>query len=236
MSQLLSLQLSRTRALIVAGCLVVAGISLFAAGTIAGLLMASSSVKELSASLEEAKASLAALPANKSNVPAAESSSAAPAGTVLNPASANSDSTATVAPVNPTLVSAAPASGLTSQQQTASAAPGSPAVAAPASNAARDPSGTGGGLSAALPAAETNYTIPLAVKVCSFTGKASAENMIAALAAKGYHASLGHFAGAGGRSWYVVKLGPYTEWDTASNVASRVAIAENVRPEIGPMR
>ena len=60
--------------------------------------------------------------------------------------------------------------------------------------------------------------------------------MITALAAKGYRASLGHSSSANGRTWYVVKLGPYKEWNTASNVAARVAIAENVRPVIGPMR
>jgi cell division protein FtsN len=78
--------------------------------------------------------------------------------------------------------------------------------------------------------------IPLFIKVCSFVGKTGAEEMVAALAAKGYHASLVHSVGAQDRTWYVVRLGPYTEWNSAAEVAARVAIAENVRPEIGPMR
>jgi cell division protein FtsN len=85
-------------------------------------------------------------------------------------------------------------------------------------------------------ASDSTFAIPLAIKVCSFSAKASAEAMVAALAAKGYQASLGHSSGTNGRTWYVVKLGPYTEWNTASDVASRIAIAEDVRPVIGPMR
>ena len=97
-------------------------------------------------------------------------------------------------------------------------------------------SAAGAASATAEPSADSSYAIPLAVKVCSFTGKTSAEAMIASLASKGYRASLGHSSGAGGRTWYVVKLGPYKEWNTASDVAARVAIAENVRPVIGPVK
>jgi cell division protein FtsN len=112
-------------------------------------------------------------------------------------------------------------------QGTPPAAPSASSGAA-APNVARESTATAPSATAsraAEPCEESSYAIPLAIKVCSFTGKASAEAMVAALAALGYRASLGHSSGAGGRTWYVVKLGPYKEWNTASNVAARVAIA-----------
>ena len=242
MSAPFSIQMSRARVITVAACFVAAGLLLFVAGTVTGLLVASSSVKALT-DLAQSAATKPAIEPDKepSAAPAPVSSDSAPAG-------ASGDSNQTAPAASP---AAAPASlpapaAAPSSQPAASPAPSSPPAAAPAAapapassaatTAIAQKDSTAAAPAAAEPAYDTTFAIPLAIKVCSFTGKASAEAMVTALAAKGYRASLGHSSGAGGRTWYVVKLGPYTEWNTASNVAARVAIAENVRPVIGPMR
>ena len=249
MSEIFDIQISRGRAITVAGCLIAAGVLLFAAGTVAGLLMASSSVQsQLSAAqlpavkpaLEPAKKITAARAPSDSGAPGAAgpseealpaveaaSQTTAPAGGPLPQQAASS------APQPPAPASTVPAPPLAEAASAARPAPASPSR--DAANAARE-SAPGLASASADPSAESSYAIPLAIKVCSFSGKASAEAMITALAAKGYRASLGHSSGANGRTWYVVKLGPYKQWNTASDVAARVAIAENVRPVIGPMR
>src|ERR1700733_4746530 len=52
MSEIFHIQMSRERVITVAGCLIVAGVLLFAAGTVAGLLMASGLVQPLSAAAQ----------------------------------------------------------------------------------------------------------------------------------------------------------------------------------------
>jgi cell division protein FtsN len=39
-----------------------------------------------------------------------------------------------------------------------------------------------------------------------------------------------------GHHWYVVKVGPYAQWNAASRVAARISMTEDVTPVIGPMR
>jgi len=51
----------------------------------------------------------------------------------------------------------------------------------------------------------------------------------------GYQPAMSLYTDSKGRRWYVVKLGPYARWNTASQVAARISIAENVTPVIGPM-
>jgi hypothetical protein len=249
MSEIFDIQISRGRAITVAGCLIAAGVLLFAAGTVAGLLMASASVQsQLSAAQLPAVKPLAE-PAKKITAARAPSDSGAPSeagasGEAMTAVVAASQTAApTAGPLPQQAASAgpqppAPASKVPAPPLAlaASAAPPAPASSSRAALPAASESAPGLASASADPSAESSYAIPLAIKVCSFTGKASAEAMIAALAAKGYRASLGHSSGANGRTWYVVKLGPYKAWNTASDVAARVAIAENVRPVIGPMR
>ena len=83
---------------------------------------------------------------------------------------------------------------------------------------------------------ETSYAIPLAVKVSSFLVKSHADALMVSLRDLGYRPVMSHFMDTRGELWYLVKLGPYTRWNTASAVAARVSLEENVRPIIGPMR
>ena len=249
MSEIFDIQISRGRVITVAGCLIAAGVLLFAAGTVAGLLMASASVQSL--------LSTAQLPASKPAVEPKKKITAAPPPSDSAPADEASASDEAMPAVEAASQTTAPNVGPLPQQAAsaspqplapgskvpapplavaASAAPPAPASSSRAASNATKESAAGADSASAAPSAESSYAIPLAIKVCSFSGKASAEAMITALAAKGYRASLGHSSGANGRTWYVVKLGPYKEWNTASDVAARVAIAENVRPVIGPMR
>lgn len=241
MSEPFSIQMSRARVITVAACLVVAGILFFAAGAVAGLLVASSSVNSLvEAQLRATKPVIE--PAKKPAVPDPLDSAAATTAV----ASAETLPFSGLSSVAPASQTPSPAGSSSPQSASAGASPAPATVSpAPASSTAAAPNAAKESASvtpsaapsaAGEPSSESSYVIPLAIKVCSFTGKASAEAMVAALAAKGYSASLGHSSGADGRIWYVVKLGPYKEWNTASNDAARIAIAENVKPEIGPMR
>ena len=229
MSEPFNIQMSRARVITVAACFIVAGLLLFAAGAVAGLLVASASIKSLAVEAQLPATKPAIEPIKKPEAPALSAPATATAASGETP-SANSPASATTSQTAP------PAGPSSQSAATAAAAPPTPtpAAAAPASSTTAAPSAAAS--ATAEPSAESSYAIPLAIKVCSFTGKASAEAMITALAAKGYRASLGHSSGANGRTWYVVKLGPYKEWNTASNVAARVAIAENVKPVIGPMQ
>ena len=248
MSEIFHIQMSRERVITVAGCLIVAGVLLFAAGTVAGLLMASASVQSLSAAAQLPETKPAVKQARKISEPAApvpsDSALAAGAGASAQTVAATDRTTAPASQAATSAVlslepapSSAPAPKISAPPSAAIAATGPPATSSSsaAPNATKE-SASGAVPATAEPSADSSYAIPLAVKVCSFTGKTSAEAMIASLASKGYRASLGHSSGTGGRTWYVVKLGPYKEWNTASDVAARVAIAENVRPVIGPVK
>jgi cell division protein FtsN len=81
-----------------------------------------------------------------------------------------------------------------------------------------------------------SYAIQLAVRVGSFSVKSNAETVTQSLRDMGYQPTLTHSTDAHGRVWYVVKLGPYTKWNTASVIATRISIAENVTPVIAPMQ
>ena len=90
-----------------------------------------------------------------------------------------------------------------------------------------------------LPAAgnwQLPMPIPLAVRVGSFSVKSNAETLMQSLKDMGYQPAMTQFTDTRGRLWYVVKLGPYTKWNTASLIATRISIAENVTPVIGPMQ
>ena len=80
-----------------------------------------------------------------------------------------------------------------------------------------------------------SYAIQLAVRVGSFSVKSNAETVTQSLRDMGYQPTLNRSTDIRGRVWYVVKLGPYTKWNTASVIATRISIAENVTPVIGPM-
>ena len=229
MSSSLTVELTRMRAVAVLGCVVVAGVLLFAAGTATGLLI--SNGRDASPATQTAKWTVEPLPPSHpsgSNQPGATSQgreAAAPAAVTT---------LATIPPEPPPAIAANPSTG-------SQPAPATPATqTAPAStdkivNPASPASLLGQSVATTAPGSGAD-TVPLAIRVCSFEAKTSADNMVASLASQGYRASVVHSSGAQGRSWYVVEMGPYAAWNTASTVAAHVAIAENVRPLIGPAR
>lgn len=229
MSSPLTVELTRMRAVAVLGCVVVAGVLLFAAGTATGLLI--SDRRSTPPDTQMAKWTVEPLPSphpTASNQPGASSQT----GEAATPA--NITTLATVSPEPPAAIAANPSLG----SQPASVAPATQNVPATADKTSSPASTTSSLAQGATPAASTDSedAVPLAIRVCSFEAKTSAENMVASLASQGYRASVVHSSGAQGRSWYVVEMGPYKAWNTASTVAAHVAIAENVRPLIGPAR
>ncbi|MFT4113347.1 SPOR domain-containing protein [Silvibacterium sp.] len=122
-----------------------------------------------------------------------------------------------------------------SSPATASIADAKPKVAAaPASATALAPAE--GKSSAAHPLEPAMPQPELAVRVGSFSNRANADALVQSLRDKGYRPAVGQFTDGHGRHWYVVKLGPYARWNTASAVAARISIAEKLSPVIGPVR
>jgi len=242
MSNFYSLDLSRARAMVIVACFVAAGVFLFVAGTASGLLLASASGNR--------KAPQEALPTNQPiAVPAdnpGKHEPSDPAESIEQTADGGADEPAPASASVPTLVALAPSAQGVSGAANPPAAPqktGSTGAATSQSAAIdikakqsvpeHDAANASESTQQATP---VSYAVPLAIKVCSFAGRASAETLVHALTSKGYHATLVQSVGALGRTWFVVKLGPYTEWNAASNDAAHIAIAENVRPVIGPMQ
>jgi cell division protein FtsN len=76
----------------------------------------------------------------------------------------------------------------------------------------------------------------LAVQVGAFAVKANAETLVQSLGDMGYKPLISRSTDAHGHQWYVVRVGPYTQWNAASRVAARISMSEDVNPVIGPMR
>lgn len=226
MSSSLTVELSRMRAVAVLGCVVVAGVLLFAAGTATGLLI--SNGQSAPSGTQMAKWTVEPLPSPHpaaSNQPGASSQG-------IEAATPASVTTLATVPPEPPAIAANPSVGSQSATPALQSAPA-------AADKTRSPAAIGSFLAqgaSTTASADSVDIVPLAIRVCSFEAKTSAENMVASLASRGYRASVVHSSGAQGRSWYVVEMGPYSAWNTASTVAAHVAIAENVRPLIGPAR
>jgi cell division septation protein DedD len=231
MSAPVTIQLSRGRAIALAGCLLGAALFLFVAGTATGLLVASQAADTTPSTAPKRLSAETALPA-KPEEGTKPDASEPPDDAAARPAE---DAPAAV-PTN----SSAPESRDSQPRSGQASDAGSSKMPAPQATSPKPVDGLNAHSQepSAIPASEPTEEnrIPLAVKVCSFASKASADKMVASLAEHGYQASLTHSLGADGRGWYVVKLGPYSEWDAASSVAAKVAIAENVRPMVGPLR
>ncbi len=222
MSSSFRIELNRTRAIAVSLCLLAAGLLLFVAGTISGVLLSSASLRR-----ETAIAQSASVPPKPA--PAAKAPTLAPAPT---PAASDLGSNTESPSLNPPALAAV----ASAPQPAPVAAPNENSPPAPSTWSA--PPSPAENASTMAPASQSTTSnagdsLPLAVKVCSFTSKFSAENLVAELDAKGYRASMVRSIGAQGRIWYVVTLGPYKEWNSAAQVAARVAVAENVRPVVG---
>jgi cell division protein FtsN len=256
MSEAYQFALGRSRAMILAGCFVAAAMLLFFAGAITGTLYTTSrrSAAQVGIAVPSVKAS--ELPRVKAPEPGG--SSAAPAGQAPSAAEVPASGSPTNAPApeaSPTPASATIAAAVPAA--TASANPEDPAASSAATASASTNSSAAPFTEAATnvearsqpaaklgsppakppaPAMAASYAIQLAVRVGSFSVKSNAETVTQSLRDMGYQPTLSRFTDTHGRVWYVVKLGPYTKWNTASVIATRISIAENVTPVIGPMQ
>jgi cell division septation protein DedD len=220
MSELLDLRMSRKRAYLLLACMAGACVLLFFAGVAAGLLWAGFSNPAQSAQAVPL-APVKAAPASD----ASSAGSAASAGSGeapkenLSGATHQTDSggAATMLASVPTLAALPPP---------APAAKTTDASAKPAAQTEELEKGT----------AEAVPAMALAIRVCSFTGQNSAQMMVDDLTGRGYHATVAHATGSGKRDWYIVKVGPYSAWNAASNAAAQIAIAEKVRPLVEPVK
>jgi cell division septation protein DedD len=255
MSEAYQFAIGRSRALILAGCFATAALLLFFAGAITGTLYTASHQSPAQTVVPAPAAKPSESPA-KAPVPAA-GSSAPVAGRAASDEVSGAGSAANAAPSGSTTATSA-ATAAVAPATTASlnpedsAAPSSGAASAPSTNPAAAPStdATANAKAKPQPVAKANpapatpstavmapsYAIQLAVRVGSFTVKANAETLTQSLRDMGYQPTLSRSTDIRGRVWYVVRLGPYTKWNTASAVATRISVAENVTPVIGPMQ
>ncbi|MGB0065896.1 MAG: SPOR domain-containing protein [Terracidiphilus sp.] len=220
MSDTFKVELSRARAIAICVCAAGACVLLFVAGTASGLLMASN---------------IGGLPIAQSTpvqpqykpVPAAEKTGSA---TVLDENTLQTTDSFAEQSGNPpslAVLSAAPTSAapLTpTPEKMPSPIPAPSQAPVGTSEAAAEPSQSGSG-----------YGIPLAVKVCSFSTQAGADNLASLLESRGYHASVTRAFGAEDHLWYVVTVGPYKEWNAATSAAAHVAIIANVQPVVAQL-
>lgn len=255
----MTLTISRKRAVAIGACLTVAAALLFFAGSLSGILYsasqfsvfeeahltsagqrgnAASTPKQMVAASATHPAAAAGPAPNSAAAPGA--AAAAPAASVTpQPAQTAAIATGSTAPaVLAVANSASTSAGMPPQTVAAdSGASSAPAAASETqeSQPAQATSGSTAGANGSAAFASASYAIPLAVQVGSFTAKSNADALVQSLKNLGYSPLTSFFTDAQGKVWYVVKLGPYTRWSEATRAATRVSIAENVTPMIGPM-
>ena len=256
MSEAYQFAIGRPRALILAGCFAAAAVLLFFAGAITGTLYTTSRQSSAVAVVNAPVVKVPDLPAVKAPE-AGAGLSPPPAGRAASAAEAPASGSSPISPApgaESTIASsvappAATPAATASVSPEGSAASSSAAASTPSTNPPAAPSAVATGNSpappqqAAKPAsapapppiAAPSYAIQLAVRVGSFSVKSNAETVTQSLRDMGYQPTLNRSTDIRGRVWYVVKLGPYTKWNTASVIATRISIAENVTPVIGPM-
>ena len=225
MSTTFKVELSRARAVAICVCAAGACVLLFVSGTASGLLIASNV-----AALPIAQAAPVQLKSEP--VPAPEKTGTATAldentlETTDGSAgqSGNPPSLAVLSPAPASAPSTSPPLG-PAPEKTPNAIPAPSQAPASIAETAAAPLQSGSG-----------YGIPLAVKVCSFSTKAGADNLASLLESRGYPASVTRSLGAEDHIWYVVTVGPYREWNAATSAAAHVAIIANVQPVVSQLR
>ena len=264
MSDAYQFAIGRSRALALAGCFVTAAVLLFFAGTITGMLVSNNRISTLKAAALAPAAikpapTVEPKPPNTSDQPGVASAPETPSWQTEPTPDSSTASTIPAAPATQPMPASSP-NNATSMQAATSPKPEAPAPSSPSPSTAAVANNASGSLSAGPPAtttapvateaksqspvseaasprlAETSYAVPLAVKVSSFLVKSNADALMVSLRDLGYRPVMSHFTDTRGQLWYLVKLGPYSRWNTASAVATRVSLEENVRPIIGPMQ
>ena len=87
----------------------------------------------------------------------------------------------------------------------------------------------------AMPTVADPYAVSLVVQVGSFMVEENATRLADSLRQLGYPAEIVQRTDWRQRLWYVVRLGPYREWNAASGVAMRLAANQELKPIVGPM-
>jgi len=265
MSKVYEFAISRKLSIVLALCCMSAGVLLFVAGAMTGVLLAPQDLAQRqtkpgsSAAKLEASAKIPAAPKAESvqPPPASQEATAQPSASATAPAQTAPVGAAN--PISPQAVSSA----------AATAAPGATTVAGSPAPAAASSTGPVGSASAATPGAPGNnassaanaqetavspkpmlasapeiYPVSLAVQVGSFLVADNANRLARSLQQLGYPAEIVSRLDSRQRTWYVVRLGPYHRWDAASNVALRLASNstslglasdEDLKPIVGPM-
>jgi cell division protein FtsN len=243
MSDDFQFSIRRSWAWVLAGCCAAASVLLFFAGTVTGLLYSgnrgnAAQVVALTSAAKPAKpdaenttekpvatamVSAAEMPSDKP-IPASDAESNATLATAI---STTSSSSASLPPVATAAVAAPEPPPATSSVN--------PAPALATASAPTKPSAVAAPAAAAQPI-DTSIVIPLAVQVGAFAIKSNAETLVQSLRDAGYKPAMSRSTDTRGRVWYLVRLGPYAKWNTASRVAARISITENVTPVVGPMQ
>lgn len=75
----------------------------------------------------------------------------------------------------------------------------------------------------------------LAIQVASFTDRIRAQSFADSLKRQGFPALAVGAVKSGEQTWYSVRLGPYTDWDTASRAAAEVQRSYDVQTFVRPL-
>lgn len=256
MSKVYEFAISRKLSIVLALCCTLVAILLFVAGTMSGLLLspryaaysAPKSKIEVSASAPSAPKPASVEPQQSP----CGSSPASPATAPSAPAQATSAEAApTLAPKPGALNQTVAAAGAGSSPSGTIEVPGlvaaagnpqktgmvasPPAPGATGSVSAGAPVEAGTPAKPAAPPPPDPYAVSLVVQVGSFTVEDNATRLAESLRQLGYPAEIVQRTDSHQRLWYVVRLGPYREWNAASGVAMRLAANQELKPIVGPM-
>ena len=248
MSKLYEFAISRKLSIVLALCCALTAILLFVAGTMSGLLLSPHYMSQTGPKSVAPDAKLEASAKSASTKPEAATQASSPCATPSPaPAATAPAQTASAGlpkvsvPQPPSVASATGAStalkadGGAAAATSATGSSGATSVASPSGAAAPSAEQPGTSAKAAVVSAAETYPISLAVQVGSFLVEDNATRLAQSLKQLGYPAEIVQRLDARQRTWYVVRLGPYHKWDTASGVALRLASNQDLQPVVGPM-
>lgn len=237
MSKAYEFAISKKLSIVLALCCGLAAIMLFVAGTLSGLLL---SPRYLAQAQAKPASGEAALQASAKSAAAAKPEASAvqqpPGGTPPAVSSPTAPSGQAVPSVAPKAVAPAATPAIANAASFAATA----SLATPVGASASAPPGgetaqTGDSAKSEPASAPDVYPVSLAVQVGSFTVEQNANRLAESLKQLGYPAEIVQRLDSRQRTLYIVRLGPYHKWDTASGVALRLASSQDVRPIVGPM-
>ena len=122
-----------------------------------------------------------------------------------------------------------------SQETPAPAAPGPEKAAAEPSSPPPTPTFAPAAVTPAPPVAAEQSGVRLAIQVGSFLQKSNAEKLADQLKHSGYNPQI-VLADIGARQWNVVRVGPYQDWDEATQVAAQLSRDQTGRAVIRAIR